>query len=126
MASISEQILGFDDLPREEVTIPEWRNMVVHVRTMTAGERDRFEAAHVKNPSADFRARLAAATVCDETGNLVFTADQIPLLSRKSAAALDRIVEVASRLSKLSEVDVEELEGNSEASPSEGSASGSH
>lgn len=105
-------ILAAEDLPKEEIQIPEWSGSVF-VRTMTGTERDRFEAAHLKNPHSDIRARLAVAAVCDEAGAPLFTEADIPAVGKKSAAALDRIFAAAMRLSKIGAADVKELEGNS-------------
>ena len=40
-----DDILNADDLVREEVFIPEWNNMTAWVRSLTARERDSFEAS---------------------------------------------------------------------------------
>lgn len=100
-----EMILAADDLKTEPVEVPEWGGSVF-VRTMSAGERDRFEAAHLKSPERDFRARLAVACVCDEAGKPVFTAEDVPSLSSKSGAALTRIFEAASKLNRMNKEDV--------------------
>lgn len=104
-------ILAVSDLQTEIVDVPEWGGSV-HVRTMSGSERDRFEAEHAKDPSKDFRARLAATTVCDESGNALFEAADVPSLGRKSCAALDRITEVAIRLNGFSKADQEALAKN--------------
>lgn len=110
MALTRDQILQFDDLKREEVNVPEWGpGATVFVRTMTGSERDRFEAAFLRDRS-DTRARLAVATVCDEQGKLLFTPADMPAISRKSSAALDRIFAVAMRLSRIGKEDVAEAE----------------
>jgi hypothetical protein len=119
-----DQILGADDLPRVEVEVPEWGGSAF-VRTMTGTERDRFESEHIKNPHRDIRARLVAATLCDEQGNLLFGPADVEALGRKGAAALDRVFAVALRLNGIGKADVEELEKNSAASPSAASPSGS-
>jgi hypothetical protein len=111
-----DQILKAEDLKREEVPVPEWGGSVF-VRTMTGGERDRFEAAFVRDKT-DTRARLAAATICDEAGTLLFSATDIEALGRKSAAALERVFVVAMRLSKVGKADVDDLEKNSAAATS--------
>lgn len=98
-------------LPREEVAIPEMGGSVF-VRTMTAGERDRYELEHFRNKDRDVRARLAAYTVCDADGKLLFTPTDIPALSAGSAAVLSRIFNVAVRLNHLTPDDVAELEKN--------------
>ena len=113
-----DAILAADDLPRELVNVPEWGGSV-YVRTLTGGERDQFEAALLgsgRGRKADpaermrnFRARLAAFVLCDEQGTALFTQADVDALGAKSAAALDRIVEVASRLNHLSKTDEEQL-----------------
>ena len=61
------------------------------------------------------RARLVAITVVDENGNRLFTENEIVLLGTKSATALSRVYDVAASLSGISDDDIEELLGNSEA-----------
>lgn len=107
-----DQILGAQDLERRSVDVPEWGG-VVCVRLMTGSERDRFEAEHLKAPQVDARARMAAATLCDEQGALLFTADDVAALGKKSATALNRVVEVAFELNRVGKADVDAAEKNS-------------
>jgi hypothetical protein len=107
------QILNAYDLPLKEVQVPEWDGKVF-VRMMTAGERDAFEAAQQGgNPHRDLRARLAVATVCDDGGQPLFTADDVAALSGKSARALDRIFAAAAKHNGITAADVEDLRKNS-------------
>lgn len=117
-------ILSADDLKREPLEVPEW-GVTIFVRVMSGSERDRFEAAHLKAPEKDFRARLAVACVCDEAGAPVFTADDVPALGAKSSAALTRISEVAARLNRMGKEDYDELGKGSGPSPSASSPTGS-
>lgn len=118
----AEQILATKPAT-EVVPVPEWGGEVI-VADMGGTARDRFERFCLDNKSlVGIRAVLAAATIVDERGELLFTPDQLDALGKKSGAALDRVYEVASRLNKLSQKDVEELEKNSEAAPSGGSTS---
>ncbi|MBX6384954.1 MAG: hypothetical protein IRZ07_18625 [Microbispora sp.] len=121
MAYLSaQQILDADDLPCEDVEIPEWGG-TVRVRGMSGTDRDRFEAAmlskdmrSVSKESAleRYRARLAAACIVDENGQRMFRSDaEIKQLGEKSAQALQRVCDVASRLSGLTDADQEELLG---------------
>lgn len=123
---MGKQFLGRDavfataDVPEREVFIPEW-NGWVKVRGMTGLERDEFEADIMtgkgKNRQVNvrnLRAKLVARTVVNEEGERVFTEADIPKLGNKSAAALERIVDVARELSGLTEQDEEELLKNSE------------
>lgn len=117
----ADEILSADDLPRETVSVPEWGGDVL-VQGMSGTDRDRFEAAML-NRNMDgldkdkamemYRARLAAACIVDETGKRLFQGDAVTKrLGQKSAAALTRVAEVASRLSGLTPEDAEELTGN--------------
>lgn len=117
----ADEILGADDLLRESVDVPEWGGTVL-VQGMTGTDRDRFEA-QMMNSKLDgvdkdkalerYRARLAAACLVDENGKRLFQGDAVVRrLGEKSAQALTRVVEVASRLSGLTASDVEELTGN--------------
>ncbi|MFD3573845.1 hypothetical protein ACFWVL_08180 [Streptomyces sp. NPDC058644] len=88
---------------------------------MSGTARDLFEAAML-NDSMDgvskdkamemYRARLSAACLVDENGKRLFQGAAIKRLGEKSAQALSRVVDVASRLSGLTKADVEELTGN--------------
>ena len=123
-------ILNADDLPRERVEVPEWGG-AVFVRTLTGGERDTYEASMFEGPATDrrmkidnIRARLVSLTVIDGEGERLFTSDEdVVELGKKSGRVLDRLFDVAQRLSGLSAKDVEELAKNSSAAPSGGGPS---
>ncbi|WP_422923750.1 hypothetical protein [Singulisphaera sp. PoT] len=119
-----DQILSAPDLAHEIVEVPEWGGKVM-VRCMTGAEREKFEASYLELGMKEFRARLAAATICDENLNRIFTYEDIELLQTKSALALERVMNVSLRLSKLRKQDMEQAEGNSGASPSADSSSSS-
>lgn len=117
----ADEILGASDLAPEPVDVPEWNGTVL-VRGMTGAERDKFESSLMNDNMrgvnkekglANYRARLAAATLVDSDGKRLFRSDaEVKRLGEKNAQALTRIAEVASRLSGLSDSDVEELTGN--------------
>lgn len=113
-----EDILNADDLKTEEVEVPEWGGTVV-VKMLTGQERDAFEASIVnfgndkRQISGNIRAKLVARAIIDpDTKKPMFSVGDIEALGNKSASALDRVFEVAQRLSKLTEKDIEELEKN--------------
>jgi len=125
-----DTILAVEDLEVEDLEVPEWKG-TVRVRALTGAERDDYEASmhqqrgknnYVRN-LANVRAKLVVRCVVDEDGKRIFTDQDANALGKKSAAALDRIFEVAARLSRLSEEDVEELAGKSESDQSESSPS---
>ncbi|WP_223772949.1 hypothetical protein [Streptomyces sp. 135] len=116
----ADDILSADDLQREPVDVPEWGGTVL-VQGMDGTSRDRFEAAMMndnmsgvskENALDNYRARLAAACLVDENGKRLFQGAAVKRLGEKSAQALTRVVEAASRLSGLTDSDVKELTGN--------------
>lgn len=101
----------------EKVSIPEW-GTDVWIRELKAGERDRIEGQQMTaNGMAkyiNFRSRVLVATLCDEQGARLFTDDQVEALAALPASGVDRAFDVACRVNRLSESDVESLEKNSE------------
>ena len=115
-----DAILQAQDLHYEDVEMPEWGG-TVRVRTLTGRERDAFEQSmlnekgkNTKTNLRNIRAKLVALTVVDGEGKRIFNAADIELLGEKSANALDRLFDVARRLSRLTEKDTEELAKNSD------------
>ena len=125
-----EEILNAQDLPREEVKVPEWGGSVF-VLTLTGAQRDAFEQSIMEKKGSktreanlrNIRAKLASMAICDEAGKRMFSDAEAEALGAKSAKALDRIFEAAQRLNGLSNEDVEDLAKNSEGAPSGASTS---
>lgn len=113
-----EQILECVDLQYEDVAVPEWGG-TVRVRGLTGAERDAFESSFVQQQGTkttfdmqNMRAKLVAMAVVDENGERLFSDRDVAALGRKSGAALQRVFEVAQRLSGLTDEDIDELEKN--------------
>ncbi len=110
------EILEADDLGREKVEVPEWGGHL-WVRALSGDEREGFEASMmVVNKKGDrelriknMRSGLVARAACTTKGTRVFAESDIPALSQKSAAALERVYVVAARLSGLTPEDEEKL-----------------
>lgn len=126
----AEQILGIEDIMEELVEVPEWKG-TVRVRGLTGRERDAYEASlldqrgrSTKANLQNARAKLVVLSVVDSSGQRMFTEQQIPQLSAKSASALDRIWKKARDLAGMSDEDVEELTLGFDDAPSEPSTSG--
>lgn len=124
-----EAILKVHDIATSTVAVLEWGGEVL-VRGLSGAERDAFENAMIQGRGknrrmnlANLRARLVAIAVVDEQGNRLFTDADIAALGEKSAAALERVFDVARNLSGLSEKDVDELSKNSPADQSDVSTS---
>lgn len=111
MAALTrEQILAADDIKIERVQV--WGGELC-VQTMRGCDRDELEA-HVGDTSkpraqrlANFRARMVSLCAVDEQGTRLFTEADVEILGRKSASELDRVVEVAQRVNKLTDEHVE-------------------
>lgn len=124
-----KQILAAPDIKCEEVNIPEWGGSVM-VYGMTGSQRDEFEASIVEMKGGTqtmhlegIRAKLCSLTIRDEDGRRMFDSDEVDELGAKSAQALQRIFEVAQRLSGLTPADVEGLAKNLESGANAGSGS---
>ena len=106
----------------------------MRVRGLKGVERDEFESSIVvTNPdgttrveSKAMRARLCSLTVVGENDIRLFTADDVAALGQKSAAALERVFDVAMKLAGMSKDEVEKLGKDSEETPADDSSSDSH
>jgi len=121
-----DAILQAEDLPTEDIEVEEWGG-AVRVRALTGAERDAFEQSIVEQRGKstrvnmrNIRAKLVALTVVDGDGKRLFSDKDAELLGKKSAVALNRVFEIAQKLSGLSPEDMEELSGNSEEGQSDG------
>lgn len=111
--SIRDKILAVsDDTPSEVVEIPEW-GVSVLVKGFSLGAKDDFLTA-VYNPETKksdiraFNSGVLIGTAYDpDTGEKLFTEDDIPVLKQKSASAVQKIVDVGARLSGLTDDAVE-------------------
>lgn len=118
-----DMILKASHLRTEEVAVPEWGGSVL-VRELNGRQRDEWEASlavqrgrQMVPDVANMRAKLVARTVVGDDGEPVFTQQDVAALGELSAAALDRVFEVASRLSGLNPDDLEDMAKNSGTAP---------
>jgi hypothetical protein len=124
-----DQILKADDLPSEEVEVPEWSG-TVRVRGLSGKGRDEYWASMTVQRGktqtldvANATAKLVARCVVGEDGEPLFTQNDVHALGERSGAALNRVFEVASRLSGISDDDMDEAGKASESTPNGGSTS---
>lgn len=113
------------------VDVPEWGGRV-HVRELTALERDRLDAAYYQEGGTepdvtDYRARVVALTLCRADGTPYFSPGPaaVQTIARKSAAAVRRVFNVAARLNKLRKEDADAGKAGSGGAPAAGSPSAS-
>lgn len=107
-----ESILAADDLPKQEVKVPEWGGSV-YVRALTGAERVHFERVVFSDDASDesVMASLVALCTVDEQGTRLFTAEDVDALNGKNAKVLNRISNAAILFNSLSSAGIEE-QGN--------------
>ena len=120
------------DLPTEKVEIEGWGTAII--RGLSASARDQYEASVVilrrgrggrMEEGRDFdnvRAKLIVLCLVDPDGNLLFKANEYDVLGQLPASVMDQFWEVATRLSGMTDEDIEELAGDFPATPPEPSA----
>lgn len=111
------------DLLREYVHTPEWGDYdtYVCVQSLTGTQRDRYEGEIIDQRGggkavfkfANARAKLVQACLIDEdTGELLFSPQEIDQLGERSALALDRVFTACQKLSGLRKEDIDTLTGD--------------
>ena len=115
-------IVAAADITIEPVEVPEWApkpgtKAIVYVRSMAMARKEKYvqslrsivghgRKATVTQILEGSGAKLAAETMCDSKGNLLFkerSAEQIAALGKKSSKALERVIAVAARINGLSD-----------------------
>ncbi len=124
-----EQILAAQDLPTEDVPVPEWGG-AVRIRTLSGAERDRWEESRIRGRGKDRRtnyenitASLIALCAVDGEGKRLFGEAEVHALGRKSSKVLGRLFDACRRLNGLSDEEVEALAGELKNAPSGSSGS---
>ena len=92
MLTSAKEILALDDLPRQAVYVPEWKDSV-YVRALNGAERDHLEKLIGQNKTT--RAGIAALCCVDEQGRRLFSDADVEALGQKNGQALERIVTAA-------------------------------
>ena len=116
-------------LPIERVDLPELSGHVF-VRGMSGVERDAWERSLVVGRGKrqtynldNVRARLSVRCLCDEQGARTMGDDDADALGGLRVDSLNKIFEVAQRLSGVSDQDVEDLGKSSDPAAGSGSPS---
>lgn len=120
-----DAILGADDITYDVVDCPEWGGRV-RVKSLTGRERADWQQASIQGTgqaaTVNFRqttVKLVALAVVDADGKAIFANADVVKLAMKNSAPLERIAEVAMRLSGIGADEVATLEKNSEETPSD-------
>ena len=123
-----DQIKAASDTRWEDVPTPEWgEDAEVRVRALTGSERDAWEASGIvsgpngsvqRRMPTDARSRLLVMCLIGEDGKPLFGASEVRDLAAKDGKVIDRLFDVALRLSGLDKKSLEEKKGNSPAARS--------
>lgn len=110
-----DAILAAEDRTYDEVECPEWGG-AVRLRSITGGQRDRYEQSLVEQRGnnrqmnlRNARAKLIVLCAVDEQDRPLFTESDVAALSRKNAKPLDRLFDACRKLTGLSDDDVDKL-----------------
>ena len=117
--NLRDSILGAPDRASELVDIPEWGGITVLVRELSCGDRERVTSLYVdaqegNSPKQSVTALVAARALHDPaTNKRIFSDGDAEALEEKSFEVLDRICQIANRLSSMEETSVDDAEGKS-------------
>lgn len=120
----------------EDVPVPEWGpDAEVRIMELTAADRGYIEAGQIvagdSNPKLKvdslktYRQKMVAAGLVDEKGDRLYAWKDLPLLDDFGGAVLERLCDVALRLSGMGRYGVKRAEGNSDVAPTDSSSSDS-
>lgn len=113
---------GGRTLPRENVRLDELGGLIVIVQGMSGKQRDEWESSLIKGrgrrrdvDTRNVRAKLVARCLLKEDGSRMFGDDEADLVGEIRVDVLQRLFNVAQRLSGVSDEDVDELGKSSAA-----------
>lgn len=113
-AELKARILSVNDRKPIPADVPEWGDGI-YLRPMSGNERDEFEVWRDENAEdlTGFRAKVVAYCLCDADGqSLGFTPAEVVRLGEKNGGILDHLCTRALSLSRYTQKDIKELEGN--------------
>lgn len=113
-----DDILQADDLPTDELEVPEWGGTIL-IRALNGAQREEIEIrSHKAKASGDalgwkgLKTLVATYVVVGEDGQPLFTSKDLAALAKKSSAVLDRIFEKVLAMNAMTKKDAEDLAGN--------------
>jgi hypothetical protein len=120
------EILEAEDRKPIDLEVPQWGG-AVSLRPMSATARDLYTSWLHKNSTeiseieptqiTAMTLKLLSLTMCDESGELMFSEDDIARLAAKSGEAIDRVFRAAQQINGIGTKAVAEQAKNSAPSP---------
>ena len=125
MVDIRQRALNAKDIRSELVLVPEWDNVKIEVRGFTLQERldfyGRVSDGETINRDNFLPELVISACFDPDSGQKIFEPADRDMLKTKSAGALERLTQVAMRLSGLQDTDVVEAEKDLDETPTDDS-----
>jgi hypothetical protein len=116
MALSKTAILAAKDVRLSDaIPVPEWKGDVF-VKTLSGLERDAFEESYAEQKMKSFRVRFLVLTLCDDSGERLFSDDDTDALGKKSSVVINRLFEKAWAHNAFTQ---EAVEGLGKDSPSD-------
>ena len=97
-----------EDIEYRVVHIPEWGGSI-RLRALTGSDRDSYDAESWRlsqagaGPIADFRVRRVARAIVDADGKRLYSDKDVAALGKRSGAVLDRLDDIVSEMSGLTD-----------------------
>lgn len=106
--NLRNRILAANDIKVEKVSIPEWGGDYF-IRVISGADRDSFEESYADQKMKSFRVRFLVLSLCDESGDRIFTDADTAELSKKSAVVINRVFEAAWKANAFTQEAVDAL-----------------
>lgn len=120
--SLRDRILAAQDLGSKLVEVPEW-GVTLEMRGMDAATSEALSDAATEGGQSWLRSVIVASAHDPETGEQVFTQDDVDALGAKSSAVIARLWQEALDVSKLSDEARVEAGKDSPSTPPDDSSS---
>ena len=114
MPSIASRILAANDLIEQEITIPEWDNVTVIMRAMTAQQRAEFARTQAAGPQKAMASVIIACMLDPESKKPVFEAAHRDELLSKNGQVVESLFMVLADISGMDRAAWSKIEKNSQ------------
>lgn len=107
----ADSILAASDLKIQDINVPEWGG-VVRIREFNLAMREQFSAYCQEHQGRGVLAYVVALSLIDESGNPLFSIEDISKIEQKNPSIIDKICAAAMTLNGLAFQAEEDAEKN--------------
>lgn len=116
--SLADQILAADDLPKEEIVIPEWGGKKKFLVIGLNGKERYNLVSQCADEDGDIdnqkmSALSIAKCLCDGDGQRIFSDGQAEQIMQKNGRVIERLLTVVNRINGFGRYQMEQAEKNS-------------